>query len=202
MDLQGYGAGVVTTGYGLGIGPVRPEDRAYTACFDGTSSASATVAGAVAALQGLAIDATGSPATSAAMRAALVATGEPQAGPAEERIGPRPRSPPPPPCSARSGLRPARACRPRRRAQPSVQAPPPSREQAVPRPAARGAQARLDRRAGTLTITLRGLAPRAVVFAAGRVRVAAGGRIVLPVLTPRRFVLVVAAPRRAGSPTP
>ncbi|HEX2503823.1 MAG TPA: S8 family serine peptidase, partial [Miltoncostaeaceae bacterium] len=130
VDLQGYGAGVVTTGYGLGIGPVRPEDRAYTSCFDGTSSASANVAGAVAALQGLAIDATGSPATPAAVRAALVATGKPQAGPAEERIGPRPQvaaaatllgaieppaGPGPPPAPPLSAL--------------PVQAPPPSREQ-------------------------------------------------------------------------
>jgi hypothetical protein len=30
------------------------------------------------------------------------------------------------------------------------------------------------------------------------VRIASGGRIVLAVLTPRRFVLVVGAPRRAG----
>ena len=65
VDLQGFGAGVVTTGYGEGIGPPGPRDRAYTSCFDGTSSASATVAGAVAALQGLAIDPTAPPLTPA-----------------------------------------------------------------------------------------------------------------------------------------
>ena len=126
-----------------------------------------------------------------------MATGEPQAGPAEaDRPAPPGRRRRRPARPGRASGRPGPAARAAALSLP-VQAPPPSREQAVPRPAARGAQARLDRRAGTLTITLRGLAPRAVVFAAGRrVRVVAGGRIVLPVLTPRRFVLVVAAPRQ------
>ncbi|HSJ73104.1 MAG TPA: hypothetical protein VK904_02210, partial [Miltoncostaeaceae bacterium] len=62
------------------------------------------------------------------------------------------------------------------------------------RPAARGASGRLDRRAGTLTITLRGLAPRAVVFV-GRRRVrVVRDRVVLNGVRPRRFVLVVGAP--------
>jgi hypothetical protein len=39
VDLQGFGAGVLTSGYGEGIGAPEPKDRAYTSCFDGTSSA-------------------------------------------------------------------------------------------------------------------------------------------------------------------
>jgi hypothetical protein len=200
VDVQGYGAGVVTSGYGQVLGPAQPEDRAYTACFDGTSSASATVAGAVATLQGLAIAAAGAPLSPVAVRAALVTTGLPQAAPAAEPIGPRPQvaaaagligpveppaggdPPAPEPAPARAPARTAAA-----RAQPAV------------RPAARAARVRLDRRGGTLTVTLRGLARRAVVFVAGRrVRVARGGRVVLAILTARRFALVVGAPARAG----
>ena len=61
VDVQGYGAGVVTSGYS--DLPLADADSAYTACFDGTSSASATVAGAVAAVQGAAIARFGSPLT-------------------------------------------------------------------------------------------------------------------------------------------
>lgn len=89
VDLQGYGEGVVTAGYGdpWSLG----GDRAYTACFDGTSSAAATVAGAVAALQGIARARTDGPLGPAAVRAALVATGLPQP-PGETRpVGPRPQ---------------------------------------------------------------------------------------------------------------
>jgi hypothetical protein len=198
VDLQGYGAGVVTSGYGQVLGPAQPEDRAYTPCFDGTSSASATVAGAVATLQGLAIGGAGAPLAPAAARAALVGTGQPQAGAAAEWIGPRPQvaaaagviGPVEPP-SGEDRPAPAPAAAPARAVAP--------RAQPTERPAARAARVRLDRRAGTLTITLRGLARRAVAFAGGRrVRIASGGRIVLAVLTPRRFVLVVGAPRRAG----
>jgi hypothetical protein len=77
--------------------------------------------------------------------------------------------------------------------------PPAAARQARPasppvRPAARGASGRLDRRAGTLTITLRGLAPRALVFVGGRRVRVANGRVVLDGVRPRRFVLVVSAP--------
>ena len=71
---------------------------------------------------------------------------------------------------------------------------PPRAAAPVARPAARGASGRLDRRAGTLTITLRGLAPRAIVFAGGRrVRVVRDS-VVLTIIRPRRFLLVVSAP--------
>ena len=91
VDLQGYGAGVVTSGYA--DLPGADADSSYTACFDGTSSASATVAGAVAVVQGEAIARFGSPLTPAQMRTLLVTTGRPQvmADPADGAIGPRPQ---------------------------------------------------------------------------------------------------------------
>lgn len=196
VDVQGYGAGVLTAGYGQGLGPSEPADRRYTVCFDGTSSASATVAGAVAALQGLAVVAAGAPLAPSAVRGLLVATGTPQAAPTAEPIGPRPQV-----AAAAALIEPAG---------PAAGAAPPAPAPAVApaggpprtaptRPAARGAGVRLDRRAGTLTIFLRGLAPRAVVFVAGRRVRVARGRVVLDAFRPRRLVLVVSAPpsRRA-----
>ena len=89
VDVQGVGAAVVTAGYGEGLGG--SDDRSYTSCFDGTSSASATVAGAVAALQSGAISLTGSPLTPAQVRSLLIATGLPQAQASDGAIGPRPQ---------------------------------------------------------------------------------------------------------------
>ena len=87
LDLNGWGIDVVTTGYGTLFG--RGDSlRAYTHVFNGTSSASAVVAGAVASLQGAYLAATGSPLGPAAMRRILVETGTPHAG--AHRIGPRP----------------------------------------------------------------------------------------------------------------
>ena len=193
VNLQGYGSGVLTSGYG-DLDPALPPSRGYTACFDGTSSASATVAGAVAALQDLAERETGGPLTPAATRAAMVATGTSPSPPSLQHIGPRPNvaaaaalvSPAEPPTGAAPTPPPPAA------APPVAPAPPP----AVTRPAARGAIARLNRRAGTLTIILRGLAPRPVAFIGPRRLVIAGGRVVLPGVRPRHFVLVVAAPAR------
>jgi hypothetical protein len=193
VDLQGFGAGVLTSGYGEGIGAPEPKDRAYTSCFDGTSSASATVAGAVATLQGLARATRGAPLGPPAVRAALVATGLPQPD-VSEPIGPRPQ------VSAAAAL--VGAVAPPATPEPPAAAPAPppaAARQARPasppvRPAARGASGRLDRRAGTLTITLRGLAPRALVFVGGRRVRVANGRVVLDGVRPRRFVLVVSAP--------
>ncbi len=191
VDLQGYGSGVLSAGYGQGLGPAAPKDRVYTSCFDGTSSASATVAGAVAALQGLAIAATGGPLAPEAARAALVASGQPQAGTIAEPIGPRPQV-----SAAAALLGPVEPpAGPPTAPAPAVPAPPAARRAEVPsRPAARGAIGRLDRRDGTLIITLRGLAPRAVVFVGGRrARVLRGGRVELDGRRPRRFLLVVSA---------
>ena len=142
VDVQGYGSGVLTAGYGEGIGTPEPKDRAYTSCFDGTSSASATVAGAVAALQGLARATQGAPLAPEAVRAALVATGVPQPDPLETPIGPRPQvsaaaalvgAVAPPPAGADAPAPPSPAAPPVAARSPRAAAP-------VARPAARGGE--------------------------------------------------------------
>ena len=93
IDLQGWGSGVVTTGYGdLFKASDRPLDPDfwYTGVFGGTSSASAIVAGAVANLQGIALDQSGIPLAPLQIRTLLVQTGSPQLGNTAEPIGPRP----------------------------------------------------------------------------------------------------------------
>jgi len=93
IDLQGWGSGVVTTGYGdLYMAPDRPADPGlwYTGGFNGTSSAAAIVAGAVANLQGIALAQSGVPLPPLQARTLLVQTGSPQLGNIAEPIGPRP----------------------------------------------------------------------------------------------------------------
>jgi serine protease len=93
VDLQGWGSGVATTGYGSFYqNPDAPTDPDfwYTAGFSGTSSASPIVAGAAANLQGIAIDQSGIPLTPLQIRTLLVQTGSPQLGNTAESIGPRP----------------------------------------------------------------------------------------------------------------
>jgi serine protease len=93
IDLQGWGSGVVTTGYGdLYMAPDRPADPGlwYTGGFNGTSSAAAIVAGAVANLQGIALAQSGVPLLPLQTRTLLVQTGSPQLGNIAEPIGPRP----------------------------------------------------------------------------------------------------------------
>jgi len=93
VDVQGWGSFVMTTGYGFFY--TNPDDPTnpdfwYRATFGGTSSASAMVAGAVADLQGIALNQSGVPLTSTQIRTLLVQTGSPQAGNTAEQIGPRP----------------------------------------------------------------------------------------------------------------
>ncbi len=93
IDLQGWGSGVVTTGYGdLYRAPDRPADPGfwYTEGFNGTSSAAAIVAGAAANLQGIALAQSGVPLLPFQTRTLLVQTGSPQLGNIAEPIGPRP----------------------------------------------------------------------------------------------------------------
>jgi len=93
VDVQGWGSGVMTTGYGLFYtNPDDPTDPDfwYIATFNGTSSASPIVAGAAANLQGIALDRFGAPLTSSQMRTLLVETGSPQLGDTTQHIGPRP----------------------------------------------------------------------------------------------------------------
>ncbi len=93
VDLQGWGENVVTTGYGdryLADG----MNSFYTATFNGTSSATPTVAGACAVLQAhYKITNFGAVLSPLEMREILRATGSPQvagANPVTQNIGPRP----------------------------------------------------------------------------------------------------------------
>lgn len=92
VDLQGWGSGVQTTGYGTYIDPDDPSNPNfwYTSGFSGTSSASPIVSGAVANLQAIAINRFGTPLTPFEIRQLLVETGSAQSGTTTEHIGPRP----------------------------------------------------------------------------------------------------------------
>jgi hypothetical protein len=95
IDCQGWGEGVVSTGYGDLYGGADNAFRtvAYTAVFSGTSSASPIVTGVVACLQGIARQ-RGGQFGPAKVRDLLRATGSPQiaglAGGVAQRIGNRP----------------------------------------------------------------------------------------------------------------
>lgn len=93
VDLQGWGNGVMTTGYGdFYIDPDDPDNSNtwYTDSFSGTSSASPIIAGAVANLQGIALNRLDEPFRPNQIRTLLVETGSPQLGNTLEHIGPRP----------------------------------------------------------------------------------------------------------------
>jgi hypothetical protein len=199
VDLQGVGVGVVTSGYGEGLGGA--DDRAYTACFDGTSSAAATVAGAVAAVQSGAIAQHGAPLTPAQVRTLLIQTGLRQADPGDGVIGPRPQvdaallrlagAPPPADPDLPSSTPESSAGAPVVPAAPAVRT-----AATTMRSAASAVTARYARRGGRLTITLKGLAKGAKVTARGRAAKVVGGRIVLRKLKPGRIVVVVTPPAR------
>ena len=90
VNLQGYGTGVYTCGYGGLFDGGGDFDQFYTAGFGGTSSASPIVTGAGACLQGYYKTNFGAVLTSDMIRDALVPTGTPQLGDTSEHIGPRP----------------------------------------------------------------------------------------------------------------
>jgi serine protease len=91
VNLQGYGSGVYTTGYGDLFAPNSDPNQYYTASFSGTSSASPIVTGAVTCLQGRYKHLYNNiPMNADQIRTALVATGTPQAGDSSRHIGPRP----------------------------------------------------------------------------------------------------------------
>jgi subtilisin family serine protease len=93
VDMQGWGRGVMTTGYGnFYVDPDNPTNTNswYTAFFSGTSSASPIVAGAAVNLQGIALAHFGAPLDPSEIRTLLVATGSAQLGNTSEHIGPRP----------------------------------------------------------------------------------------------------------------
>lgn len=94
VDTQGWGQGVTTCGYGRITG-TNPDNKNewYTNFFNGTSSASPIVTGAVACLQGIQKAAGRALLTPRRMRELLRATGSPQqpgANPVSQRIGRRP----------------------------------------------------------------------------------------------------------------
>ncbi|WP_344925986.1 S8 family serine peptidase [Streptosporangium carneum] len=92
VDVQAYGACVATlgvTGWKDLTPSVTDPNKMYTGTFDGTSSASAVVAGAVADLQGVAKAASGV-LTPAQVRDTLKLTGTPQPAGDPHHIGPRP----------------------------------------------------------------------------------------------------------------
>lgn len=96
IDVQGPAHAVVTATaapsyYPYLVGGDADGSRSYTACFNGTSSASAAVAGAIASMQGIARVQRGAPFTPAEVLARLRATGTPQPNAGGQNIGPLPR---------------------------------------------------------------------------------------------------------------
>ena len=90
VDVQGWGENVTTAGYGDAFNPGDVR-QFYTHSFDGTSSATPIVAGAVLAMQGV-VKECGLPLLRPMqIRNALVSTGTRQPGAAGNRIGPLPR---------------------------------------------------------------------------------------------------------------
>lgn len=95
IDVQGPAHAVVTATaapsyYPYLVGGDADGSRSYTACFNGTSSASAAVAGAIASMQGIARAQRGTPFTPAEVLARIRATGTPQPE-GQPNVGPLPR---------------------------------------------------------------------------------------------------------------
>lgn len=92
VDMQGWGQHVLSTGGGDLFKFGQTDNQNYTDDYNGTSSASAMVAGAVASTQGLAMALIGAPLLPDDLRQLLIDTGTPQ-GPATSStkpIGPIP----------------------------------------------------------------------------------------------------------------
>jgi hypothetical protein len=90
VNLQGFGRGVYTTGYGSLFDGGGDINQYYTATFSGTSSASPIVTGSVACLQGYYMATYAVPLDADIARSILVATGSVQQGDTSQHIGPRP----------------------------------------------------------------------------------------------------------------
>jgi len=90
VNLQGYGSGVYTCGYGGLFDGGGDENQFYTATFSGTSSASPIITGTAACLQGYYKATYGVTLTSDYIRNNLVAYGTLQLGDTSLHIGPRP----------------------------------------------------------------------------------------------------------------
>lgn len=91
IDVQGYGLGVATLGYGNLWGS-DDRNRAYTLGWSGTSSATPCVTGAAAIVQAT-LKANGlAPLDCLLLRAVLAGTGTPDGSVKTKRIGPRPNA--------------------------------------------------------------------------------------------------------------
>ena len=201
VDVQGAGVAVVTSGYGNGPDPIGGTgDRAYTACFDGTSSASATVAAAVVALQSAAIAQGRPPLTPDQVRAILRQTGAAQQGRTDRPIGPRPQvaaaiasldGVPPPGASPVPG-----ASGPLGPGTGAVVPVISGTADRPPKAVASRVTARYAKAGGRLTIALRGLAKGAKVTVRGRAVKVVRGTVVLRKVKPGRLLVVVTPPAR------
>jgi subtilisin family serine protease len=87
VDLQGWGDGVVTTGYGT-LYSAEGVNRYFASGFNGTSSATPVVAGSVASLQGRYKSLYGTFLTPASVKSRLRTYGTAQTG--TKNIGPLP----------------------------------------------------------------------------------------------------------------
>lgn len=90
VDVQGWGENVVTTGYGDAFNPDNDVRRFYTRLFNGTSSATPIVSGAVLAIQGVRKACGLRPLKPREMRDLLARTGTRQGEPVSTHIGPLP----------------------------------------------------------------------------------------------------------------
>lgn len=88
VDVQGWGTGVVTAGYGSFKRVGGDSHQSYSNSFNGTSSATPTVVGAALLIQSFAKENLGKPFTPAELRKLMKETGTPQGG--GQPIGPLP----------------------------------------------------------------------------------------------------------------
>lgn len=93
VNLQGYGEGVVTAGYGDLAKVDENLQRSYTGIFNGTSSALPCVVTAAVLVQAYAKKHLGRPLTPAEMRSVLSETGKPQGTDEPGHVGPLPNVP-------------------------------------------------------------------------------------------------------------
>lgn len=90
VNLQGWGGGVATTGYGTLATYGGDPNQEYASGFNGTSSATPIVTSAAALLQSLAIEICETRLTPLEIRSLLVSTGRAQTGDTSKPIGPLP----------------------------------------------------------------------------------------------------------------
>ena len=90
VNVQGWGSGVATTGYGTLATYGGDANQKYASGFSGTSSATPIAASAAALLQSVAIEICETRLSPAEMRNLLVSTGRAQTGDVSKPIGPLP----------------------------------------------------------------------------------------------------------------